>query len=388
MTTPIRILLVEDSPDDELLFRRALVKEEFEPDIRRVEDAKQMRGALRDGRWDVVLADYYLPRCSALEVLGLLRDQRTDIPCIVVSGKIGEEKAAEVMRAGAADYISKDRLARLAPAIRRELVDAENRRRQRETEKTLARTQREMERRRIREQEIRLMSQLVSGVAHEVRNPLNSISSLIEALFMELNLGGEYTEYRLHIQQQVDRLSKLMQDLLAVGRPIDRRGLGIIDVRPLCRETVEGWNIEHEELGPRAKLEDVTSADTPLTVVGDYERLRSAVLNLLDNGAAHSPAQSTLTVRLSLADNRRVRIEVIDRGSGIPEEHLSRLFEPFFSLRRGGTGLGLNIVRTVVEALGGSIEVRNNEPEPGATSEIRLPLTDEREGKMHGKGDR
>jgi two-component system sporulation sensor kinase A len=211
-------------------------------------------------------------------------------------------------------------------------------------------------------------------VAHEVRNPLNSIASLIEALFMELKLGEEYAEYQRHIQQQVDRLSKLMQDLMVVGHPVARRQLRIVDMRTLCRETVEGWNADRGGRGPLAVVEDSTPAAFMPGVLADQERLRDALINLLDNAAAHSPANSRLTVRLSLPEGEGVRLEVVDHGSGIPEEHLSRLFEPFFSLHRGGTGLGLNIVRTVVEALGGEVRVRNNSPEPGATAELRLPL--------------
>jgi PAS domain S-box-containing protein len=134
MKTAIRVLLVEDSEDDADLLARHLRLGEFEATFQRVQDLGKMRAALLDHEWDLVISDYSLPRFSAPEALGLLNGLGRDTPFIVVSGSIGEDTAVAMMRQGAADYILKDNLARLIPAIRRELAEAENRRQRRVTE--------------------------------------------------------------------------------------------------------------------------------------------------------------------------------------------------------------------------------------------------------------
>ncbi|MBI4615453.1 MAG: PAS domain S-box protein [Planctomycetes bacterium] len=127
MTAQLAALLVEDSPDDALLMARELRRAGWEPAILRVETAGQMRDALASRRWDVVLCDYSLPHFGVLEALELLRSTGLDVPFLIVSGAIGEDKAVEAMRAGAHDYVMKGNLARLGPAIERELREAGSR---------------------------------------------------------------------------------------------------------------------------------------------------------------------------------------------------------------------------------------------------------------------
>ena len=136
MPTRLRVLLVEDSPDDATLIIRELIRCGFEPDLRRVEDADELRAALAEGAWDVVLSDFTLPGFGASAALALCRESDPELPFIVVSGTIGEEKAVDVMRAGASDYLLKGSLIRLAPAIERELREAGNRRAHRRAEQT------------------------------------------------------------------------------------------------------------------------------------------------------------------------------------------------------------------------------------------------------------
>jgi diguanylate cyclase (GGDEF)-like protein/PAS domain S-box-containing protein len=123
--TPIRILIVEDSADDAEILLWELRREGFSPEWLRAETAQQMESALAQQEWDVIVADYVMPRFSGLEALKIVQGNGLDIPFIMVSGKIGEETAVEVMRAGAHDYLLKGNLARLAPAIRRELAEVE-----------------------------------------------------------------------------------------------------------------------------------------------------------------------------------------------------------------------------------------------------------------------
>ena len=137
MKTPLRTLLVEDSPDDAELVLHALRRAGYDPQVERVETRQAMAAALAGGPWDIILCDYSMPHFSAPAALETLKEAALDVPFIIVSGAIGENTAVELMRAGAHDYVMKDHLARLAPAVGRELAEAEQRRKRREAEEEI-----------------------------------------------------------------------------------------------------------------------------------------------------------------------------------------------------------------------------------------------------------
>ena len=128
MTTPLRTLIIEDSEDDAHLALRQLRQGGFEPQWTRVDSPDGLKGALETQTWDVIICDYSLPHLDAPEALKLVHASGRDIPFIIVSGKIGEDMAVEAMKAGAHDYVMKDRLNRLPAAVERELGDAKIRR--------------------------------------------------------------------------------------------------------------------------------------------------------------------------------------------------------------------------------------------------------------------
>ncbi|HWG89666.1 MAG TPA: response regulator, partial [Candidatus Thermoplasmatota archaeon] len=102
MGEPLRVLLVEDSEDDSTLLGLELRRGGYSPEVRRVETEEAMLSALVEGKWDIAIVDYSLPRFSALAALTLIRDSRLDLPVILVSGTVGEEAGAEAMQRGAA----------------------------------------------------------------------------------------------------------------------------------------------------------------------------------------------------------------------------------------------------------------------------------------------
>src|SRR6266446_5697450 len=122
---PLRVLLVEDSQSDAFLLIHALERGNFDPAWQRVDIREAMQSSLDKGTWDLILADHSMPGFSAPEAFELIKAKRLDIPFIIVSGHIDEDTATSAMRAGAHDYIMKDRLARLIPAVERELREAE-----------------------------------------------------------------------------------------------------------------------------------------------------------------------------------------------------------------------------------------------------------------------
>ena len=131
---PIKVLLIEDSEDDLLLVIRELKKGGYHPEYDRIETADAMMKAVSDRAWDVILCDYKMPKFSAPSALALLREKNIDIPVIIVSGTIGEEKAVECMRLGARDYIMKGNYSRLCPVISRELEETIIRKQHKEAE--------------------------------------------------------------------------------------------------------------------------------------------------------------------------------------------------------------------------------------------------------------
>ncbi|MGA7951951.1 MAG: PAS domain-containing protein [Gloeobacterales cyanobacterium] len=137
MGKPLRLLMVEDSEDHALLVRHELNRGGYDLTYARVETVEEMKVALESQAWDLIISDYHMPRFSGLDALKLAQERIPDVPFILVSGQIGEDKAVAAMKAGAHDYLPKDNLKRLLPAVERELREAENRRARKKAEEAL-----------------------------------------------------------------------------------------------------------------------------------------------------------------------------------------------------------------------------------------------------------
>jgi signal transduction histidine kinase len=133
----LQVLIVEDSENDALLLELELQRAGYETVCHRVDTAAAMSAALARQRWDLIIADYVMPLFNGLAALALVREKGLDLPFVIVSGHITEDTAVAAMKAGAHDYVMKDKLARLGPAVERELREAEVRRQRRRTDETL-----------------------------------------------------------------------------------------------------------------------------------------------------------------------------------------------------------------------------------------------------------
>lgn len=138
MFSHLNVLIVDDSEDDSILIVRALEKEGFQLSFKRVDTAPALGSALDEGTWDLILSDYSMPAFNAAKALAACQNKAFDAPFIIVSGRIGEEVAVEMMKAGASDYVMKDDLNRLAPAINRELRAARDRKIRRQAQLAMA----------------------------------------------------------------------------------------------------------------------------------------------------------------------------------------------------------------------------------------------------------
>jgi signal transduction histidine kinase len=235
----------------------------------------------------------------------------------------------------------------------------------------LQKTQEEIKKQLAQSQEYRILGQLTSGVAHEVRNPLNAISVVMEALFLDLGDNPDFLPYKEHIFTHVDRLKRLMQDLLELGKPIERSKVVTLHLDDLIRESISLW----KSSGPHDSfnvLLDV-SHDEELKIKGDPLKLQQVFLNILDNASQHSAKGSTIKVSF-FKENDFCTVTIVDQGSGLNADYFKHMFEPFFTTRKKGTGLGLAIVKHIVEVHGGTIAIANSESGSGCTVIIRLPL--------------
>jgi PAS domain S-box-containing protein len=235
----------------------------------------------------------------------------------------------------------------------------------------------------IEARKLESIGQLAGGVAHEVRNPLNAILSITEALFREkeIETNPEFEPYITHIRTQVHRLARLMSELLALGKPIPEASLEPVPLYELCRETLDLWKSSGLAANKRVILQASDDALHSL-VLADGMRLQQVLYNLLENAGHHSPAGEKILFQVCSAgacdlSDGMANVRVVDRGEGIAENCLARVFDPFYSDRRGGTGLGLTLVRHFVEGMGGVVTIENNDPPPGCTAEVRIPLARE-----------
>jgi signal transduction histidine kinase len=227
--------------------------------------------------------------------------------------------------------------------------------------------------------QLEAIGQIAGGVAHEVRNPLNAILTITEALFKEKEIANnpEYEPFILHIRTQVNRLVHLMNDLLDLGRAIPQASLQAIPLYDVCNETLDLWKstgMSKNKLG----ILNSDSEGSSILVFADALKLQQVLFNLLENAGYHTPDNKQIVVQLAHncpeSPESMVVIQVIDQGSGIAEDKLPRVFDPFYTDRKGGTGLGLALVKHFTENMGGTVRIWNNCPPPGCTVEVSIPL--------------
>ncbi len=221
--------------------------------------------------------------------------------------------------------------------------------------------------------EMKLLGQLTSGVAHEVRNPLNGILAIMGALSKDLSDNDRFQPYMHHMRTQVTRLTVLMEDLLAMGRPLREESLNEISMETLVEKTVATWFQTLQSSKPSVRFIKPENQEECL-IRADGTAMTQVIINLLENAFNHSPEGAEIVCSVHNSSHNRVVFSVKDGGTGIPGEILPKIFDPFFTTRKGGTGLGLSIVRRIVDNHHGTIIAYNNSDGPGATFEVELPL--------------
>lgn len=377
----IHVLLVEDDEDDALLILTHLGDHGFRVTADRVENLAAMRGHLASGTYDVIICDYYMPSFTATHALQCVRDMTADTPVVVVSGRIEDEIAVSLVKQGASDFLSKDRLARAGIAVeavihQRELASAN----------LLAEEEQKKIAERLRQAEkMEAIGRLAGGVAHDFNNVLSVILNYAD-FALEGFADGTLEESDIReIRAAAERGASLTRQLLAFSRK------ELIKPQVLELSTIIDGFTEFltRTVGEDVSLDvDVCESVWPIEV--DRGHVEQVLMNLAGNARDAMPAGGTLRIgaqnhvlRIPPAGTKRsptghyVVISVSDSGSGISAEVKERLFEPFFTTKAkgSGTGLGLATVLAIVEQWGGHMEV-DSEQGVGTTFRITLPAAD------------
>lgn len=214
---------------------------------------------------------------------------------------------------------------------------------------------------------------LASGLAHEIKNPLSTMTITLGLLHEDFERGDSPRDRRALkkiqlLESEAGRLEKILQDFLQFAGGHQVRPV-LLDVRPWLDELLDFFEPSCAEA--RVTLRRMLPAGLP-QVLADRDLMKQAVLNLLTNAVQAMPEGGELMVR-AWSTGDRVRIEVIDTGAGIPPENLTRIFDPYFTTRASGTGLGLPTVRRILLEHGGDVSVAS-ERGKGTCFTMSLPV--------------
>ena len=376
MKAPLHVLHLEDEPNDAALIQSALEADGIVCTITCVKDEEGFVAALRQGGTDLVLSDYSLPTFDGLSALRMVHAQYPNLPVILVSGTLGEELAIDALKNGATDYVLKERLGRLAPAVRRAMQGVEERS-----------DHKRMEAQFIEAQKMEVIGQLAGGVAHDFNNILSVILGYSELILEKLDPKDrlrEDVEQILHASERAAALTRqllffscrqkvqpVVLNLNDVARDLDKMLHRLID------ENIEMTIVPGKQIG---------------RVSADPGYVGQVLMNLVVNARDAMPNGGRLTIATrdvnfdenfplipaGMTPGRYVLLSVSDTGSGMTDDVKERLFEAFFTTKpKGkGTGLGLATCRSIVEQSNGHIDV-TSAIDSGTTFKIYFPRVEQ-----------
>jgi len=350
----LRVLIVEDLDADAQLMLRELRHHGYDIDYQRVETRPAMEQALARQAWDVILSDYSLPHFHAMQALATLKESGLDIPFLVISGTIDEETAVTALKAGAHDFLVKGRLARLVPAIEREMKDAETRRSHRQAEAERINLIASLE---IVNAEL---ERFLYTAFHDLRSPLVTIQGFLGMLNNDLQADRQdkIQSYIERISGAASKMDTLLSGLLKLAKvghvmhPSED-----VDLLPLTQEILKGME---EKLHSR-NITVLISPDLP-TIHGDRIHLGEVLENLIENAAKYTADQPNPVIEIGTRtqDDQQI-IFVKDNGQGIDLRYQKRIFNLFEKLdpMGEGPGVGLALVKRIIDMHGGTIWVES-----------------------------
>ena len=378
----LRVLHLEDDARDAELIQAELEQNGYRVATECVLSRDAFIARLTAGGFDLILSDFALPDFDGLTALRIARELAPEVPFITVSGRLGEEAAVECVRAGATDYVLKQRLSRLGPAVRRALDESDERRRRQQAEEALLQSEAQLR----QAQKMEPLGRLAGGVAHDFNNLLTVILGYAPSLEGRLAHDPKGARQMAEITRAAQRAAVLTRQLLAFSRhqvldpQVIDLNVVVTDIDKMLRRLI-GEDIDF-----------VTATAANLgRVTADLGQMTQVLMNLVVNARDAMPEGGKLTLetanvdfdhsdasgRTDLASGRYVMVAVSDTGCGMSPDVVAQIFEPFFTTKASGrgTGLGLSTVQGIVKQSNGHVEVYS-EPGHGTTFKIYLPRVD------------
>ncbi len=337
------IYCVDDDPDILLLYQTLLVESGHEVVL--LESGANSLDLIARRQPDLIILDEKMSDLSGLEIcLRLRRDETLPfIPIIMVTGIDSRDIKLRSLEQGIDDYILKpfdheELLAKVQVMLRIKRLYAE-----------LLQTRQDL----LKAEKLAAIGQLAAAMAHEIRNPLSIISASVQFLQGRCEPTDEGREIMETVLRKISEIDSTIRELLVVARPLKLKREPL-DLNACVRE-MAGF-IREKCLVQRVTLRpDLAEALPP--VLADREHLERVLLNLFINALDSMPVGGELRVTTRRAPEARLACVIVeDTGEGILPEDLPHVFEPFFTRRPGGSGLGLYVVKTVVDELGGTLE--------------------------------
>lgn len=358
----LRVLLVEDNAADGELMLHALRQGGFDSESEVVQTAAEFADRIRRNKYEIILADYRLPGWNGMETVTILRQEGQDIPVVLVSGALGELKAVECIKQGAADYVLKDHLARLPQSVRRAIEEKELRDENRRTHEELTRSNRDLE-------------QFAYVASHDLQEPLRMVATYTQ-LLAERYKGKLDENADKYIHYAVDgalRMQTLVKDLLAfsrVGRT--QEAPQNTDCNLVVRSVMANLQSVIQESGAR-----INYCELPV-LLADHTELAQLFQNLIGNAIKFRRAEPP-EIRVTAEKKKKEwLLSVADNGIGIAPQHADDVFVIFKRLHTReeypGSGIGLAICKKIVEHNQGHIWVES-EPGQGSTFRFTWPIS-------------
>jgi two-component sensor histidine kinase len=355
MNEMLRVLQVEDSILDASSTERALARAGYTLYSERVATAAEMRAALAEQPWDVIISDYRLPQFDAPAALLLLRESGRDIPFIVVSAAIGEELALAIMKSGAQDYLLKDDLARLAPAVERELRDARTRKDRALVAGALQQSEERVEAQRatLERQTVSLQQRetLLREIHHRVKNNMQVMSSLL-SLQARAALNPE-TRRMLEDNQNRIQSMALLHEIL-----YQSEDLAMVDFPKYVLRTVDylfrSFGVKDRQIRLHTELDEVALE------LDDALPFGLLISEIVSNSLKHAFPQGRcgeVSIFLRQQSDATISLILSDDGIGLPREL------DWTTTR----SLGLRLVRALAQQLRGALEISSR-----SGTEVRL----------------
>jgi signal transduction histidine kinase/ActR/RegA family two-component response regulator len=362
--TPLRLLHLEDDPLDAELITTTLTQGNIPCQSQLVDTRQAFVAALKEGRMDLILADYSIPGFDGMTALTLARQHCPDVPFLFVSATIGEELAIDAMHQGATDYVLKQRLGRLVPSVQRALRELDDRAERKRAEEALRQSEKQFR----QSQKMEAVGRLAGGIAHDFNNLLTVIMGYSQVLLTEL---GPQHPLRGKIEETLkagEKAATLIRQLLTFSskQSLDPKTLSlnaaVTSLESLLRRLIG------EDIHLVCTLDPANGR-----LRADQAQLEQVLANLVVNARDAMPKGGTLTIETAQVEltsspvyhltpilpGPYVRLTVSDTGCGMDRKTQSHIFEPFFTTKGEGkgSGLGLSTVYGIVTQCGGAIDV-------------------------------